>query len=58
MGFSGTRITDKDDVSLFSNKVTGKAIINVAFIYGGLKGKIKVLDVFMGRQPGLAYLFL
>jgi hypothetical protein len=49
---TGTRVTDKDNISLLGNKVTGKTIINVAFIDRRLKRKIKVLDVFMGRQFG------
>jgi hypothetical protein len=52
VGLAGTRITDKDDVSLLVNKITGKAIIDNAFIDRRLKRKIKVLDVFMGRQFG------
>ncbi|GAJ22072.1 unnamed protein product, partial [marine sediment metagenome] len=52
MGLAGTRVTDKDNISLLGNKVTGKTIINSAFIDRRLKRKIKVLDVFMGRQFG------
>jgi len=50
VGLPGTRITDQDDVSLFGNKVTGKAIIDSAFIDRRLKRKIKVFNIFMGRQ--------
>jgi hypothetical protein len=49
---TGTRVTDKDDISLLSNKITGKAIINNAFIDRRLKRKIKVLNVFVSRQLG------
>jgi hypothetical protein len=52
VGLTGTGVTNKDDISLLINKITGKTIINNAFIDRRLKRKIKVLDVFMGRQFG------
>jgi hypothetical protein len=52
VGLAGTRITNKDNISLLGNKVTSKTIIDSTFIDRRLKRKIKVLDVFMGRQFG------
>jgi len=52
VGLTGTRVTDKDNVSLLGNKVTGQTIINKTFIDRRLKRKIKVLDVFMSRKFG------
>ena len=58
MGLAGTGVTDKDDVSLLGNKVTGQTVINKTFIDRRLKRKIKVLDVFMSRQFGSRISFL
>jgi len=58
VGLAGTRITDEDDISLLGNKVTSKTIIDSTFIDRRLKRKIKVLDVFMGRQFGSGISFL
>ena len=52
MRLPGTGVTDKDNISLLGNKVTGKAIINGSLIDRRLKRKIKVLDVFMSRKSG------
>jgi len=46
MGLAGTRVTDKDNVSLFSNKVTGKTIVNNPFVDRRLKGKINLCYIF------------
>jgi hypothetical protein len=50
MGLTG--VTDKDDISLLSNKITDQTVINNAFIDRRLKREIKILDIFMGRQFG------
>lgn len=42
MSLIGTVITDKDDIFLLSDNVTGKAIINGSFIDRRLKGEVKI----------------
>jgi len=57
MGFTSTRVTDKDDISLLGNKVTGQAVINNAFIDRRLKREIKIFNIFVSRQPSLRVSF-
>jgi hypothetical protein len=57
VGFTGTRVADKDDISLLGNKVTGQAIINSSLINRRLKREIKIFNIFVSRQPGLRVSF-
>ncbi|MDD5014491.1 MAG: hypothetical protein PHW73_05245 [Atribacterota bacterium] len=46
MGFTGTQVADKDDVSLLGNKVTGQTVINSGFTDRGLRSEIKIFNIF------------
>ena len=50
MGLAGPRISDKYDILLFPYEVTGGAVIDYLFVYGGLEGKVNILQRLVRRQ--------
>lgn len=50
MGFTGTGVTNKDNITPFSYELTGYTVIYGTLINGGLEREIKILYQLHGRK--------